>query len=151
MLVLHGAWGVGRTTGDAAFLFWAEDRAASARPTERPTEPSAAPRPHPLQATPAGVRRALGTLVALTRGLPDELRSSAASWAIRLPTRDGRPLPSGTTDDGRRTTDDRPCDRPSSVVSRSSSILYGLQLEAWQVRGRAVGAGQVVWLLGLLM
>ena len=40
MLVLHGAWGVERTTGDAAFLLWAEDTTLAAAALREATEES---------------------------------------------------------------------------------------------------------------
>ena len=60
MLVLHGAWGVERGSGDAAFLVWAE--AGNGRtPPRTPNGPAA----HPFQASGTGVRRALYDLAAL--------------------------------------------------------------------------------------
>ncbi len=133
MLVLHGAWGVERTTGDAAFLFWAEDPGGAGNPgVSVPPEPAAEgaarPRAHPCQAAPADVRAALGALATLTRGVSTELHSSAAAWSVRLPTRDDLPLPSATTE----------------------PIVDDVRLETWHVRGRAVHSGQAVWLLALL-
>ena len=67
MLVLHGAWGVERTTGDAAFLLWAEDTALAVdRPDGREQPERAGARPHPYQASIGSLRGAIQRLASLT-------------------------------------------------------------------------------------
>jgi len=89
VLVLHGAWGVERASGDAAFLVWAE--AEGSRPS--PPAPDG-PLPHPFQASGVRIRHALDELAALTEGRVRSAASVAATWTVRLPTRSGRPEPS---------------------------------------------------------
>jgi hypothetical protein len=93
VLVLHGAWGVERNTGDAAFLLWAEDAALAAEQAPRSGQDGADSPLHPLLASNAKVRGALTTLAGLTGRSGAPVRSNGASWAVRLPTRHGAPLP----------------------------------------------------------
>lgn len=172
MLVLHGAWGVERNTGDAAFLFWAEDSAAGAA-SELMAE--GRPPPHPFQASTARLRHALTVLAGLTGRAAQPVPSARASWEVRLPTRGGRPLPSPEAlaagadaaasgappaglSPGERTVDDLngepvPDDAPSDPAANGAGDGEAPEppsLAAWQVRGRAVPASQAVWLLSLL-
>ena len=137
MLVLHGAWGVERNTGDAAFLLWAEDTALAVESAPRSERDGADSPLHPLLASSASLRGALSTLADLTGRSGAPVRSHGASWSVRLPTRQAGPLPS-----------------PEALAA--GAILNGADdgepasLEPWQVRGRAVPASQAVWLLSLL-
>ncbi|HZO27036.1 MAG TPA: DEAD/DEAH box helicase [Chloroflexota bacterium] len=152
MLVLHGAWGVERNTGDAAFLLWAEDTALAADPSPRPEHGSADVPLHPLLGSNASLRAALTTLAEITGRAGAPVRSNGASWAVRLPTRAGAPLPSpealgagaiSTGEDVGRLDEGEMLDGPAPTEPAVS-------LTTWQVRGRAVPASQAVWLLSLL-
>ncbi|MDP8924846.1 MAG: SNF2 helicase-associated domain-containing protein, partial [Chloroflexota bacterium] len=150
MLVLHGAWGVERGSGDAAFLVWAEADEGRAPPPASDGVP-----PHPFQAAGARVRRALDKLAALTEGRLHTVSSSAASWTIRLPSRDGRPLPSPEALATGLDADDLTGDAevtPGDGGESGSTPSSGCRpvLGSWAVRGRAVPASEAVWLLALL-
>jgi SNF2 family DNA or RNA helicase len=139
VLVLHGAWGVERSSGDAAFLLWAEDSELAiglATPD--------APAPHPLQARPASLRDALTALAELTGRAAGPVRSASASWTVRLPSQAGLPLPSPEAVTAGA--------EPGAQTSRNGSDPAGhdVAIVEWRVRGRAVPSSQAAWLLSLL-
>jgi len=143
VLVLHGAWGVERNTGDAAFLLWAEDTALATDRLESSERADAPPVPaHPFQAAPVALRGALQRLADLTGRTGQPVRSGGATWTVRLPSTPSAPLPSpeavAAGAEVARAT-------PDSTESEPPIALSG-----WSVRGRAVPAGQAVWLLSLL-
>ncbi|MGE3909836.1 MAG: DEAD/DEAH box helicase [Chloroflexota bacterium] len=159
MLILHGAWGVERNTGDAAFLLWAED---SAQGPERRREnalagPEDAPM-HPIQASTASLRRALQTLAGLTGRADEPVRSGIASWLVTLPSWEGVPLISPEASaagsvlaqavNGTHAANNG--QSASALVATPHSDHTGPSLVTWRVRGRAVPASQAVWLLSLL-
>ena len=152
MLVLHGAWGVERNTGDAAFLLWAEDTALEVSQAPRPESANGDAPLHPLLASSSSLRGALTTLAEVTGRAGAPVTSNGASWAIYLPTRDGAPLPSpeataaGATIDGAQHDAGDVDPLPANDRAQADAPA----LSAWQVRGRAVPAGQAVWLLSLL-
>jgi SNF2 family DNA or RNA helicase len=140
VLVLHGAWGVERNSGDAAFLLWAEDAAFEIDPT---SSSDGAERDggglHPYQASPTALRGALRRLASLTGRTGQPVRSGGASWAVRLPSFNQMPLPSPEAVAAGADAARDPGDGEPTVA-----------LAQWSVRGRAVPASQAVWLLSLL-
>ena len=152
MLVLHGAWGVERNTGDAAFLLWAEDTALATGQAPRPEQTNGGSPLHPSIAANASLRDALATLAELTGRAGAPVRSHGASWAVRLPTRDRAPIPSPEAVAAgvpAPAVESGVADEASSR-SPDGSVAEPPVLASWLVRGRAVPASQAVWLLSLL-
>ena len=144
MLVLHGAWGVERSSGDAAFLLWAED---TERLVERAT--NGAMPSHPLQAASGHLRAALSTLAELTGLGSSPVSSGGASWTVRLPTRGGVPLPSPEAVAAGADPGTTP-EPGNGALPEDDGMSPGGSIVEWRVRGRAVPAGQAAWLLSLL-
>ena len=83
MLVLHGAWGVERNTGDAAFLLWAEDSTVTPHPAPPSPVDAATPPAHPFQASTVSLRAALQTIAGLTGRTDEPVRAGGAGLKAR--------------------------------------------------------------------
>src|SRR6478736_3599726 len=95
MLALHGGWLLDAPPHPSRFVVWAEQQAVRPRGgpsrgrTAPPARNGAGPR-HPFAARPAQLRDLLGARCGRSAVGPGRLETVAA----RLPTCDGRPLPS---------------------------------------------------------
>jgi SNF2 family DNA or RNA helicase len=129
-------------------LLWAEDTALAADQPPRPGAPDAAGLPlHPLQASASSLRGALTTLAELTGRAGEPVPSGGASWPLRLPSRDGAPIPSP---EAVAAGAELPGAEAADRVDGAAEDAPPAALMAWRVRGRAVPASQAVWLLSLL-
>src|SRR5689334_19432768 len=95
MLALHGGWLLDAPPHPSRFVVWAEQQAVRprggpSRGRRGPPASSGAGLPHPFAAHPAQLSDTLGARCGRSAGSPGRPEAVAA----RLPTCDGRPLPS---------------------------------------------------------